>query len=414
MKILVVTQYFWPENFRINELVAEWGKCGHEVVVLTGLPNYPDGKIFAQYKAKPDEFARYEGARIVRVPMFARGTSRPRLLLNYASFALSASLIGAWKLRGEKVDVIFSFEPSPITVGIPAAVMRRLKKAPHAMWVLDLWPETLSAVGILKEGAAMRAIGRLVKWVYTRCDLILAQSKSFVTSIRRYTDAGKPINYFPAWADLPSPEGQEPSAAPEVAPAGEGVFTVMFAGNIGEAQDFPAILKAMEALKNRADIRWVIVGDGRMAGWVRQAISERQLEERVVMAGRYPLERMPSFFLHADALLVSLKDEPIFAMTIPGKLQTYLATGIPVLAMLNGEGAGIVQEAGAGLTCSAGDGAALAANIESLAALKLEERQKMGADGKAYCEQFFSRDQLIETLDSWLASLVEEAGKRNI
>jgi len=410
VRILVVSQYFWPENFRVNELVAEWVRHGHQVTVLTGLPNYPAGDVFPQYRADPGRYAEYEGARVVRVAMTPRRQGKLWLVLNYLSFAFSASLLGAWKLRGEAVDVIFTFEPSPITVGLPSACLRWLKRAPQVFWVLDLWPETLVAVGVVRARWMLDLVGRLVHWIYARCDLILAQSKSFVGNIASYSPPGQRVEYFPAWAESIF-DAQDAVPAAEVG-AAPGVFTVMFAGNIGEAQDFPSILDAIERLKARQDIRWIIVGDGRLAPWVSQQIEARGLGERVTMAGRHPLERMPSFFAHADALLVSLRDEPIFSLTIPGKLQSYLAAGIPVLAMLNGEGAQIVAEAVAGYVCRAGDGAGLADIVERMAALDPAARKAMGDNGRRLCAQEFQREHQIRRLEGWLEELVAARGRR--
>lgn len=404
MRLLVVSQYFWPENFRINDLVAEMVRRGHEVTVLTGRPNYPDGQIFPQYRAAPEAFAVYQGATVVRVPMLARGRGAARLLLNYLSFAVSASFVGLWKLRGRPFDAILVYEPSPVTVGIPAVVLRATKRAPLAFWVLDLWPETLTAIGVVRSRRVLGSVGRLVRFIYQRCDLILAQSKSFVPAIRKYAGADRWVEYFPSWAE--SIFGASTAApAPEV-PRLEGAFNVMFAGNIGEAQDFPAVLAAAERLRERASIRWLIVGDGRAATWVADEIKARGLSDAVLMLGRHPVERMPAFFRHADALLVSLKDEPIFAMTIPGKLQSYLAAGVPVVAMLNGEGAALVRDSGAGLACAAGDSSGLAEAVLKLADLSPSERAAMGQRGVALYAREFERGLLMDRLESWLGSLM--------
>jgi len=405
MRLLVVTQYFWPENFRINELATELSRRGHEVTVLTGWPNYPEGQVFEDYRKDPARFAALENVRIVRAPLWPRGRSGWRLFLNFFSFAFSASLVGAWRLRGQKFDAVLVHEPSPITVGIPGAVMRALKRAPLAFWVLDLWPDTLKAVGVLKSRYLLETVGLLVRWIYGQCDLILAQSKSFKTHIARYSPNTVGIEYFPAWADniFCLDHAIEPDASVPIAP---DIFTVLFAGNIGESQDFPAILDAAESLRARNDIRWILVGDGRMSAWVAEEITRRKLAGKVIMVGRHPLERMPAFFAHADALLVSLKDDPIFSMTIPGKMQAYLGAGIPVLAMLNGEGADIVVEAQAGLVSPAGDGAALAHNIESLAATDKAERTRMGANGRRFCTAQFDRDTQIGRLENWLQELI--------
>jgi glycosyltransferase involved in cell wall biosynthesis len=403
MRILVVSQYFWPENFRVNDLVAEWMSRGHGVTVLTGLPNYPDGRVFAGFRADPLRFAEYAGAPVIRVPMLPRGEGGLQLALNYASFALSACLIGAWRLRGWKFDVIFVFEPSPVTVGLPAVLQRRLKRAPVAFWVLDQWPETLVAVGATRSKWVLSAVGRLVSFIYRRCDLLLAQSRSFIPQIRRYAGARPRVEYFPSWSDS-TPAAGHAAPAPEVPPL-PGVFTVLFAGNIGDAQDFPAILDAAERIKDRTDIRWIIVGDGRRAEWVASEAQRRGLTERFILLGRFPLERMPSFFESADALLVSLRPDPIFAMTIPGKVQSYLAAGRPLLGMLDGEGAELLERGGAGLVCRAGDSAGLAANVARLADTPADERAAMAARATELSANEFDRDRLMGRLDGWLGEL---------
>jgi glycosyltransferase involved in cell wall biosynthesis len=403
VRLLIVTQYFWPENFRINDLVGELTSRGHEVVVLTGRPNYPDGRVFPEYRAKPGDFASYGKARIVRVPLVTRGRGGWRLLLNYLSFALTASTLGVWKLRGSRFDAILAYEPSPITVGIPAAVLRRVKRAPLAFWVLDLWPETLAAVGAVRSKRVLGIVDRLVAWIYRRCDLILAQSRSFVPQIARHLSNADRIVYFPGWAEA-ALTGGEANASP-VVPAAAGSFNVMFAGNIGDAQDFPAILNAAEALRAHDGIRWLIVGDGRAAAWVTAEIARRRLGERVVMLGRHPLEDMPAFYRHADALLVSLKDEPVFAFTVPGKLQSYLAAGIPVLAMVNGESADVVRRSQGGLACAAGDSQGLANAVLRLRAMSVAERAELGRNARAFSASEFDRATLISRLESWLEAL---------
>jgi glycosyltransferase involved in cell wall biosynthesis len=403
VRLLVVTQYFWPENFRVNDLVAELVSRGHEVTVLTGWPNYPDGKIFSDFRENPRFFDEYKGARVVRVPMLPRGQGDFQLILNYFSFALTASVLGSWRLRGHRFDSIFACQLSPVTVGIPAAVFRAIKKAPLAFWVLDLWPETLQAIGVVRSKFILKIVGKLVASIYKRCDLILAQSKSLVPAITKYTRQGARIEYFPSWAESVF-NMQNVLAAPEI-PLKTGCFNVLFAGNIGDAQDFPAIVAAAEILKHHQSIRWLIVGDGRMAGWVAGEIRKRGLQDSMLMLGRYPVERMPSFFKHADALLVSLKDEPIFALTIPGKLQSYLAAGIPVLAMLNGEGAVVVQNGGAGLACRAGDHKALAEAVLKLSTMSIDERKAMGLNGVVLSKEEFGREKLIGQLEAWLESL---------
>jgi colanic acid biosynthesis glycosyl transferase WcaI len=405
VRLLVVTQYFWPENFRVNDLVAELVRRGHDVTVLTGHPNYPVGEFFPEFLANPEKFNSYAGAPVVRVPHTARGKGGIRLLLNYFTFAACATMLGAWKLRGRRFDAIFCYEPSPITVGLPAAALRALKKAPLGFWVLDLWPETLHAIGVVKSESVLKLVGRLVSFIYRRCDLILAQSRSFIPQIRKYAGQNSRVEYFPSWAEAVFDMGSV-TPAPELS-AEPHSFTVMFAGNVGDAQDFPSILTAAEELKHDGRIRWVIVGDGRMSGWLEQEVERRGLSDCFLLMGRYPVDRMPSFFKHASALLVSLKDQPIFSMTIPGKLQSYLAAGIPLLCMLNGEGADVVERARAGLTCGAGDSRALAQAVLRLAGMTLGERQVMGNNGLELSAAQFDRDRLITQLELMFADMID-------
>jgi colanic acid biosynthesis glycosyl transferase WcaI len=405
MHLLVITQYFWPENFRINDLVADFVQRGHQVTVLTGVPNYPEGQVFEAYRRHPTEFDTYAGARVVRVPMSARGRGAARLVLNYFSFALSATLWGGWRLRRGRFDAILVYEPSPVTVGIPGAALRWLTQAPMAFWVLDLWPETLKAVGMVRSAWGLRLVGRMVRLIYRQCDLILAQSKSFMPQIRTYAANSQWIEYFPSWAESLFADSGNVAPAMEVS-AVPGSFIVMFAGNIGEAQDFPSILEAAERLKDsHPHIRWIVLGDGRMKPWVDREIAARQLTHCMHTLGRFPVDRMPSFFLSADALLVSLKKEPIFAMTIPGKLQSYLAAGRPIVAMLDGEGAGLLHDAGAGLTCPAGDAAGLANAVVRLSEMSAVERAEMGRKGLGLYEQEFERSMLLDRLETWLLQM---------
>ncbi len=404
MKILVVTQYFWPENFRINDLVKELLQLGHDVTVLTGIPSYPAGKVFDTYQSSSSSFAYYENARVFRVPMLPRGTGATRLILNYLSFVLGGLLWGPWYLRHIKPDVIFVFEPSPITVGLPAICLGKIKRVPIVFWVLDLWPETLAAVGVIRSPRILGWIGCMVRFIYSQCTFILGQSKCFLEGIAKYCDDKNKIQYFPSWA-----EDQEMSI--DMQPASEiavkaNSFNIVFTGNIGEAQDMPSILAAAELLKNNSNIRWIIVGDGRKASWLQAEVIKRGLQDTVLLPGHFPKERMPSFYAHADALLVSLKRDPVFSMTIPGKLQNYLLAGLPLLGMLDGEGATIIRDANAGLTCEAGDSSGLAHAVLKLAAMDANERSQLGKNARDYGAKEFNKNELMNRLEVFLREAI--------
>lgn len=403
MRLLIVSQYFWPEPFRINDLAVAFRDRGHDVVVLTGLPNYPGGSFFPGYGIFRRWRETLDGVEVVRVPLIPRGRGGGmRLALNYLSFACMGSLMVPFRCRGS-FDAIFVHEPSPITVAFPAIVMKWLKRVPIYFWVLDLWPESLAAAGGVRSERMLNLVGRMVHYIYRQCDKVLVQSRRFIGPVRDRGVAPDDILYFPSWAE----DFYRPVAKPEAFRREFGLpegFLLMFAGNIGAAQDFESVMAAAESMKAHRDIHWVIVGDGRKSGWVREQIAARGLEATVHMLGRHPAERMPEFFAAADAMLVSLKSEPIFSMTIPAKVQSYLACGRPVIAMLDGEGGKVVEESGAGFSCASGDASALAELVLRMDALSAEERARMGASGRRYYEKYFDRDMLFARLESWMTN----------
>ncbi|VAW45708.1 Putative glycosyltransferase [hydrothermal vent metagenome] len=412
MRILVISQYFWPENFRINDLCSELVLRGHEVTVLTGKPNYPEGKTFKEYLDDPKKFDFFKGCNVVRVPMLARGKRGGELILNYITFALSAMFIGAWKLKKKQFDVIFVFEPSPITIGLPAVFLKKIKKVPVIFWVLDLWPETLEAVGVVKSPGILGLVGRLVAFIYNHCDLVLGQSKAFYSGISRYCKDEAKIKYFPSWSESVFLDSQVKPVFDMA--KHENCFKVLFAGNIGDAQDFPALVKAVEILKNKqARVKVFIVGDGRAMSWLESAILKYDLVDYIYLLGRHPLESMPSFYASADALFVSLKESSVFSMTIPGKLQSYMMAGKPILTMLSGEGSRVIDEANCGLTARSGDAETLAENMLKMSLLNKDEREILGDNARLYSEQFFNRDKLISQLEGWFVDVVDNDKEKN-
>jgi glycosyltransferase involved in cell wall biosynthesis len=327
-------------------------------------------------------------------------------MLNYLSFVVGASIFGATRLSGRQFDVVFVFEPSPITVGLPAILLGKLKRAPVILWVQDLWPDTLVAVNAVKSRVLLAAVGSMVRFIYQRCALVLGQSHGFLDRIAVYCDDPSKIRYFPNWAEE-APASEDATPAAEV-PSPDGMFDILFAGNIGEAQDFPAILGAIELLRHRGEIRWIIVGDGRRSDWLRAEVATRGLDRCVLILGRFPVDRMPSFYARADALLVSLKADPVFALTVPSKIQSYLMAGVPMLGMLDGEGAAVIRAANAGLTCAAGDSAGLARAVLELSEMQRSRRIALGGNGRRYAEREFGRTVLVDRLEGWLLQLVRE------
>ncbi len=408
MRILIISQYFWPENFRINELASSLKNKGHQVTILTGKPNYPEGNFFKGYGFFKKIKDNYNGINVIRVPIIPRGKGVVfRLLVNYISFVISAGFFGPILCRDE-YDIIFVYEPSPITVGLPAIIMSKIKSAPIMFWVQDLWPETLSAVGVIKSKVLLKLVSKVVNYIYSKCDKILIQSKSFRNSVEKYTSKKDKILYFPNSAE----KLYKPVKRNGNLPIGKSLpdgFKIMFAGNIGSAQGFGNIINAAELLKRRNNsIHWVVIGDGRMREKVEKEIKYRGLEKTFHLLGKHPIETMPAFFSHSDALLVSLKKDPVFSLTIPGKLQSYLACGKPIIASLDGAGADVVEESNSGIVCSPDDSIELSKAVEKMYDYSEKKRQEMGRNGRDYYKKYFEANMLVDKLENWMESLLEK------
>ena len=404
MNVLIVGQYFWPENFRINEVAESLARAGCAVSVLTGPPNYPGGKVFPGYRAGVFRTERHGSVDIHRVPQVTRGSgSSVRLALNYLSFVFSASIFGPVMLRKRNVDVILVYAPGPILQAIPAIWIGFLKRAKVVTWVQDLWPESLEVTQFVRNKVALNAIERCVRWIYRRNDLLLVQSQAFIDPVVKL--AGRtPVIYHPNPGELPAERSN--SEGEPVLRLNAG-FNIVFAGNLGTVQALDTVLAAAELTREHPDIWWVMVGGGSRRHWLDKEVKARDLKQ-VVMAGQFPPQSMPSIFKQSSALLVSLVRSPIMSMTVPSKIQAYLAAARPIIACLDGEGARVVADAGAGLTCPAEDAAALAERVMRMKRLSAEERERMGAAGKRYYEENFDPQFLTRQLLDHLRRVVSD------
>ncbi len=402
MKLLLVTQYFWPEQFIINDLVRHIARRGHPVTVLTGKPNYPGGTVFEGYTESGTQVEAFaDGVEILRVPLRARRSGGARnLFLNFISFVWSGLWHSRKLLEGRDYDTILVFA-SPITAVIPAIPLKWTRKAQLALWVQDLWPESLSATGFIRNPLLLRIAGWLGRAVYACADTILVQSQAFRQPVARYASARK-IVYYPNSVDASNTKScAADPLPPELVTLLESNFCVVFAGNLGTAQAVETLVEAAMRLRDLEDCRVVLVGSGSMLEWVREQKSALALDN-LVLAGRFPMSAMPHIYGRADGLVVTLKDQEIFAYTVPSKVQAYLAAGKPIVAALNGEGARVVTDANAGLVCPAEDAAGLAQCIRTLHAMPEDERLEMGKCGYAYFLEHFEMsrqtDRLLEIL----------------
>lgn len=394
MKILIVTNHFFPEEFKVNSMALELKRRGHDISVLTAIPDYPQGTFHKGYGVFSKRVEKWNGIRIYRSLIIPRGKGGTlRMAMNYLSLTLSQIFNSLILAVSTRYDQIIVYETSPVMVGIPAVCIKKLRHTPVLFWVQDLWPESLTAAGGINNRFVIGLFEKLTRWIYRNSTLILISSESFRESIIQKGDFAKKIVYFPQWAEDASVEGY-PEKMPEM-PAG---FKVMFAGNIGEAQDFEHIMEASRILKDE-DIHFVILGDGRKRNWVQEFVKKHELERTVHLLGRHPAAMMPCFFEKADIMLVALKDELIFNLTLPAKIQAYMFASKPIIAMMNGEGPRVIAEAGGGISVPAGDSEGLVKAICDMKKASKQTLELMGEKNKRYCEEHFSIKGCIDYLE---------------
>jgi len=394
MNILIVTQYYWPENFRINDIAKTLCEKDQLVEVLTGKPNYPRGTIYDGYKSLGSVSETHDEVTIHRIPIFPRGLGGPRLALNYLSFVISGILFSPWKLRRKKFDVIFVYGNSPILQAIPAIFLGWIKRIPVVLWVQDLWPESLDATGYIKNKLVLKLVAYIVRFIYRHADLLLVQSEAFIDLVEPLA-SNTPVKYYPNSVD--SSFTMRTKTLDTEVPGLTSGFSIMFAGNIGEAQAVEVILEAAILLEKYSDIHFVILGDGSRRAWILEEVNNRGLSN-IHLPGRFPIETMPSFMQQASALLVTLADHKIFSGTVPNKIQAYMAAGRPILACLNGEGARLVIASESGLAVPAENAKALAEAVLELYEMPIEDREKLGNNGFCYYQEHFNHDKLVVEL----------------
>jgi glycosyltransferase involved in cell wall biosynthesis len=389
MRVLILSQYFWPESFRISEVARTLKDVDCDVLVLTGQPNYPDGITLKGYAAWAVNSEIHDGIEILRVPLIPRrrGTGI-RLFLNYLSFVFSASLFGPIHLRSRQIDCILVYAPSPILQAIPAIWLGWLKGAKVVVWVQDLWPESLSATGFIKNSFLLACVSSVVSWIYKKSDLLLAQSKAFIAPIKVLAGT-TPVVLHPHPGELAfsSPFQRESLLHLEKG------FNVIFAGNLGTVQALETIVEAARLLREETDIRFVLIGSGSRLASLKGDINRLNLTN-IQLPGRFPQEEMPAILHQASVLLVSLVRDPTISLTVPGKIQAYLAACKPIIACMDGEGARIVMEAGAGVACPAEDAGALAAAVIHLRDTPQQELNRMGENAVAYYQNNFEPKML--------------------
>lgn len=383
MKILLVCQYFYPERFRVNDICFELVKQGHEVTVLTGLPNYPDGVVKKQYKKIRCE--EINGVKVYRSWLVGRGSSNKTLFLNYLSFAISASIKAA-TLKGN-FDKVIVYQLSPVTMAIPAIVAKVKFKKPLIMYTHDLWPESIVSGGITSKGLIYKTVRKLSKCIYKQADEIWLSSKMFKYYFNDYLDIDKKMTHLPVYAeDLfdSIPRREE-----------DGKTNLLFAGNIGEMQSVETILLAANELKKREDIIFHIVGDGSSKKKCEDLKHEFQLNN-VKFHGSHPLDDMPYYYAIADAFLITLKNNKSISYTLPNKVQSYMAAGKPIIGSINGETAEVINQAECGFIAEAENHIELANEIRNFVDIK--DKDYLYRNSKEYYLENYSKENYFKNL----------------
>lgn len=392
---------------RINDLAGQLVHQGHQVTVITGEPNYPEGRLMTGYKKDPSKFNNYNGVNILRVPIITRGHNKFRLLINYLSFFLSASIFGFHKLRHKKFDIIFANQLSPIISVIPGIFLKKSRKIPMVLWVLDLWPETLVALNYVRNKFLFRALDGLSGWVYKNSDVVMIQSEGFRESIKRSYKDHKSIIFRPNWAEsIFKRKYNKPEAILDS--RRKDKLHILFAGNIGSAQDFDSIIKAAILLKENKKVFWHIFGDGSEIERIRAIAKKESLSANFIFYGSYPLESMPFLYQSADVLLITLSKGDAFSKTIPGKLQSYMSSGKPILSMIDGETNEIIKKAKCGLVAKAGDYECLAKNVNHIFSLTNEERAHIGERAEEYYNNNFERSKAMADIEKTLINCIKD------
>lgn len=386
MKILVICQYYYPEPFRVNDICEEMVRRGHKVTVVTGEPNYPEGQIYKGYEnhAKADEVVN--GVKVHRCPIIPRKSGKLYRFLNYYSYSHEAKKY-IDKLDG--FDIVFVNQLSPVMMAEPAIKYKKKHGVPVIMYCLDLWPESLVAGGVRRESLIYKVFYRISKRIYRKADRILITSRMF----RKYFEEqfgvdGDKIDYLPQYAE--ELFEQLPYKEPD------GEINLVFAGNIGAVQSVETIIRAAEKLKDKS-FHFHIVGGGtdleRLQGL---AVNYGN----ITFYGRRSLKEMPDFYAKADAMLVTLKADPVLSLTLPGKVQSYMAVGKPIIGAIDGETMEVINAANCGYCGPADDADELVKNIELF--MENVDKNQMGLNSRKFYEKYFERQKFMDKLEEEL------------
>ncbi len=390
MKILIFSQYFWPENFRINDIANFLSLKNNNVTVVTGYPNYPEGKLFNNFKNNKKKFSRYGKINIIRIPIILRGNSKFQLFFNYLSFIISG-LVFVFFSKHQKYDRIFFYGTSPITSAIPALLLSKKKNIPISMWLLDYWPYTLKDIGIIKSKFVLSIFKFFLFKIYSSFDLILCQSKGFKNHLSKKIKKKASLLY--SWPEEIFYKNTNKNKFLKY----KNNFKILFAGNIGKAQNLLNLSKAIELLKNNDKIKFFFIGDGSEKKNFEIFVNEKKLNN-VIFIKKKNISKIPEFYNSADCLLISLSNKFSFNKTIPAKIQTYMVSKKPILALASGEVLKVVKDANCGYVSKSNNYKDFKKKILKMSKNNKKILLKLGNNGFNYAGKNFNRNKQLNTL----------------
>jgi glycosyltransferase involved in cell wall biosynthesis len=403
LKVCIFSNHFYPEDFKVNDIAFELNKLGYDISVITAIPDYPQGKFYSGYSFFKRHKEDIDGVKVFRLPVIPRGKGGPVMLtLNYISYFVSSLFFTFFHSLSNKYDIVFVHLTSPFFIGLPAVFLKRRQKIPLVFWVLDLWPESITAASKIRNDLIIKSQIKIVQFVYGNSDKILIGSKGFEESICQKGNYLSKLEYFPNWAeDVEDVEddNQDSTIEPFIS-HGDDSFIILFAGNLGEAQNLEAAIDVMSEFRDNKKIKLVFLGDGRRKSHLIDKTAKLHLTDTVFFPGRFPLACMPWFMKKSDVLFVSLKDELIFNVTIPSKVQFYMSQGKPILAMLNGDGAELITKADCGIAVPANNAESLKAAIQEFSQKDKTELDRIGQNGRKYYDTHFQKMHRIKQLDA--------------
>lgn len=396
MRILVISQYYYPEQFRINDICKELVKRGHEVTVLTGIPNYPEGKYYKGYGLTKKRKDIKDGVDIIRLPIVPRGKNSIMLILNYISFVISGFF---WsKFTRKKFDKVFIYEVSPMLQALPGVWYAKRKKIDSYIYVMDLWPESIQLVTNLNNKVILKFINRIVDYIYKNCKKIFTSSESFIENIHKRGHSKNKLVFWPQYAEeFYKPLNRDNCKIKEM---NTDDFKITFAGNIGYAQGLDIIISTARILKERnIKAKFYLIGNGRAKEELIKDVEENNLQDYIKFIDKQPAEKIPEYYANADMAFITLKKNLISDEILPAKLQSYFACGVPILGSADGEIKQVIEKSKAGFCVESGNAEKLAAQIEKCISLTKEELKQMQQNSREFYEKNYEKQMLLNVLE---------------